>query len=250
MNKSSAKTNIVSCLHSTSTDSTSLHFNNLHVESKKSPNSRIFIISFLPCGRWCASYKVPSIIFHWKLPALSIEQRNINFFLAQSCSTQSSQGVMSPLQSVWAHLPLILQASFPSLTSSALALAPLNFGSGSSLVVRALAHREKLQKAQMVPACIILLTAPLYGIVKRFQHLRQKTLCKREVLLFFLHKYLCLLFTIRNTEHIEQCFGSVFGFETCVAEQWFSSYITQYLNIALLFPTRIALHCRSFPFDI
>ncbi|XP_034371436.2 pleckstrin homology-like domain family B member 2 isoform X2 [Arvicanthis niloticus] len=32
----------------------------------------------------------------------------------------------------------------------------------------------------MVPACIILLTSPLYGIVKRFQHLRLKALCKHE----------------------------------------------------------------------
>ncbi|XP_036015737.1 pleckstrin homology-like domain family B member 2 isoform X19 [Mus musculus] len=32
----------------------------------------------------------------------------------------------------------------------------------------------------MVPACIILLTSPLYGIVKRFQHLRLKALSKHE----------------------------------------------------------------------
>lgn len=47
----------------------------------------------------------------------------------------------------------------------------------------------------MVPACIILLTAPLYGIAKRFEHLRRKALYKHEV--FFIS---CLFVFIINDQ--------------------------------------------------
>lgn len=63
----------------------------------------------------------------------------------------------------------------------------------------------------MVPACIILLAAPLYGIAKRFEHLRRKALCKHKVSFIS-----CLFEFIINNKQIEIDRGIVWLFlQTC-----------------------------------
>lgn len=59
----------------------------------------------------------------------------------------------------------------------------------------------------MVSACIMVLTAPLYGIAKRFEHLRRKALCKRKVLFIS-----CLFVLIISNLKIESIRGIVWLF--------------------------------------
>lgn len=73
----------------------------------------------------------------------------------------------------------------------------LLWDSGGGHTVLQISHREAAERL-MVPACIILLTAPLYGIAKRFEHLRRKALCKHKV--FFIS---CLFGLVIKNERIE-----------------------------------------------
>lgn len=73
---------------------------------------------------------------------------------------------------------------------------------------------EKPQAVLMVPACVILVTASLYGIAKRFEHLRRKALCRHKVCFTS-----CLLLLIINSLKIESISGIVgyfFEIKTCL----------------------------------
>ena len=63
---------------------------------------------------------------------------------------------------------------------------------------------EKPQAVLMVPACVILVTASLCGIAKRFEHLRRKALCRHKVCFTS-----CLFVLIINSLKIESISGIV-----------------------------------------
>lgn len=82
----------------------------------------------------------------------------------------------------------------------------------------------------MVPACIILFTATLCGIVKRLEYLRRKALCKHEVLFT---SCLLVLIICNLKNQVSWSNGLVLSLlGTCVLGQWLSilSNIVYYLS--------------------